>query len=356
VAACDLHAGRSGSLFARANRARWSLNRVLRAIAVVVTGLLLALTLSAAGEVWVTTEGLVPAPGASADACSADAFAGALRAQRPGIAVHPWRPESADERPPAGAIQAKLTQRAGVVTLVVGGSGVALLRTLPPSDPCARNVVTSALIVDGALDVLRVPTKAPLVDSLAPPIPFLKQLHVTAEVGAGVAQGMFAVVPAFALGGSVRYRSFELTLAVDLGLASQTTFTILPPEATRAGTFSAITGSSDLGVGAAPRIGPGHLAAGVGFGLSFTSASASSTGLFQQRTESAIEPFGALKLGYALDLPHGLVVALRAEKRINRTASFAIDGAQFAPPSGQGTVTTPLWTFQALAFLGLHFS
>jgi hypothetical protein len=321
-----------------------------------VTGLLLALTLGAAGEVWVATEGLVPAAGAPREGCTSEAFASALRAQRPGIVVHPWHAESPDERPPEGAVQAKLAQQNGVVTLVVGGSGIALVRTLPASDPCARDVVTSALIVDGALDVLRVPTKTPRVDSLAPPVPFLKQLHVSAEAGAGITQGIFGVVPAFGLGGAVRYHYLELTLDVDIGLPSQTTFTILPPEATRSGTFSTIAGSSELGVGIAPRLGPGHLAAGVGFGLSFTSASASSTGLFQQKTENAIEPFGALKLGYALDLPRGLFVAVRAEERIHRTATFAIDGAEFAAPFGQGSVTTPLWTFQALAFLGIHFS
>jgi hypothetical protein len=321
-----------------------------------VAGLLLALTLRAAGEVWVATQGLVPAPGSAPEACSSDTFAAALRAQRPGLLVHAWHPENAAERPPDGAVRATLAQQGSVVSLAVGGAGIALSRTLPASDPCERDVVTSALIVDGALDVLRVPTKAPRVDSLAPPVPFLKQLHVSAAVGAGIAQGMFGVVPAFAVGGAVRYRYFELTLDVDLGLPSQTAFTILPPEATRSGTFSAITGSTELGVGLAPRLGPGHFAAGVAFGLSLTNASASSTGIFQQRSQSAIEPFGGLRLGYALDLPRGLFLALRAEGRINRAATFAVDGAAFAAPLGQDAVTTPVWTFQALMLLGFHFS
>ena len=321
-----------------------------------MTALLLALTLGTAAEVWVSTQGLVPSAGAETSACSSDALAVALRAQRPGILVHAWNPENSTERPPASAVQARLANQGGVVMLDVRGAGIALSRTLPGTDPCERNVATSALIVDGALDVLRVPTNAPVVDSLAPPVPFWKQLHVSAAVGAGVEQGVFSFVPAFAVEGAVRYHSLELSLAVDVGLASQTSFTIVPPEATRSGTFSATRGSGELGLGLAPRLGPGRIAASMAFGLSFTEASTTSTGLFQQRTQTATEPFFALRLGYALDLPRGLFVAVRAEERVTRTATFDVEGAEVPSPFGQAGVITPVWTFQSLAFVGYHFS
>jgi hypothetical protein len=318
--------------------------------------LALAQILGPGGEVWVAAEGLAPSPGVNPRACAAPAFAVALRAQRPGVVVHEWQPESAAPGPPEGAVRARLVQRDGVVTLEVRGAGISLARTLPATDPCVRNVATSALILDGALDVLRAPTKAPTVDSLAPPVPFAKQLHVSAVVGAGTEQGMFGFVPAFALGGAARYRYVELTLDAGVGLTSQTTFTIQPPEATRSGTFAVIEGSAELGVDLTPRLGPGRLAAGVGAGVSFIHASASSTGIFQQEPETATQPFAALRLGYALDLPRGLFLAVRAEERARPPATFAVDGAAFAPPLGQDTVTTPVWTFLALALLGYHFS
>jgi hypothetical protein len=328
-----------------------------------VTGPLLALTLHAAGEIWVTTEGLVPAASSAPDACSSDAFAAALHAQDPGIVVHTGSPRhppapagDSGARAPADGIEARLSRQGGVVSLTVVGGGIALSRTLPATDPCERAVVTSALIVDGALDVLRVPTKAPPVDSLAPPVPFFKEVHVSASLGAGVGQGMFGVVPAFAVGGAARFRSFELTLDVDVGLPSQTTFLILPPEAKQSGTFSAITGGAELGIVAAPRLGPGRLAAGVVIGLSLTNGSATSMGIFQQREENAIEPFGGLRIGYALELPRGFFLGVRAEGRVNKVATFVVDGAAFAPPLGQDAVTTPIWTFQTLGLLGFHFS
>jgi hypothetical protein len=314
------------------------------------------LTLGTAGEVWVSTQGLEPSPGAETSTCSSEAFALALRAQRPGIVVHAWNPENAPAPPPDDAVQARLARQNGVVTLDVRGPGVAFSRTLPATDPCERNVATSALIVDGALDVLRVPTSAPRVGSLAPPVPFFKQLHLSAALGAGIEQGVFGFVPAFAVEGAVRYRYLEVTLDADIGLASQTTFTILPPEATRSGTLSAVRGSGELGVGIAPRLGPGRLGASLAFGLSFTQASASSTGIFQQQPQTATEPFGALRLGYALDLPRGLFVAVRAEERVTRAATFGVEGAEFPAPFGQDGVTTPVWTFQCLAFVGYHFS
>jgi hypothetical protein len=352
----------------------------LRAIAVFVTGPLLALTLHAAGEIWVATEGLVPAASSPPDACSSEAFAAALHAQHPGLVVHAGDParvasegvllcepgrEPPHPAPPArdsgahapdNVIEARLSRQGGVVSLTVVGAGIAVSRTLPASDPCERTVVTSALIVDGALDVLRVSTKAPHVDSLAPPVPFRKEVHFSVSLGAGAGEGTFGVVPAFALGAAARYRSFELTLDLDVGLPSQTTFTIVPPEATQSGTFSAFTGGAELGIMAAPRLGPGRIAAGVAFGLSLTNGSASSAGIFQQRGQSALEPFGALRVGYALDLPLGFFVGVRAEGRVNKVATFVVDGAAFAPPLGQDAVTTPIWTFQTLGLLGFHFS
>jgi len=263
-----------------------------------VTAPLFALVLAGVAPVWVATRGF-DGPG-----CNAEAFAAALHAQRPGTPVHPWHPE-AGEHPPDGVLSAELLREGGgAVTLKVTGLGRAIARSLPAADICERNVATAALIVDGALDDLETGKKAPTVDSLAPPLPFLQQLHLSVEAGGGVMQGVFALVPAFAVGGSVRYRYWELTLDGSFGLASQEAFSVVAPEQ-QGGTLAAHAFAAELGTGFTPRLGPGRFAADLVLGLSFTSASPSATsstpgeiqtGLFQQTTPIATEPFGALRI------------------------------------------------------------
>jgi hypothetical protein len=326
-----------------------------------VAAVLLALTLGTAAEVWVATEGLVPQPDASPAACSAEAFAAALRSQRPGVLVRPWHPGRDAERPPDGALSASLTERGDVVTLDVHGARVTLSRALSANDRCERNVTTSALIVDGALDELMAPARAPTVDSLAPPVPFYKQLHLSASAGAGGEQGMFTFVPAFAGEVALRYRYVQLTVDFDAALGSSEGFGTSGTPGTEkptTGTFAAAAAySGGLGAGFVPRLGPGRLDVAVAAGLSFASGAASSPTpslLFQQSPASTTEPFVVARLGYALDLPAGLFVAVRAEERLTRPATFEVGGALFQT-SGQDTVTTRLWTFGSLAFIGYHF-
>ena len=210
--------------------------------------------------------------------------------------------------------------------------------------------------MDGALDVLRVPANAPVVESLAPPVPFFKQLHVSAAVGAGIEQGVFSFVPALAVEGAVRYRYLELSLDVDVGLASQTSFTNPPAGGDALGNVlvNPRLGGARARAGPSARAGTGRREHGFR-ALRHRGVHELRRDL-QQHTQTATEPFFALRLGYALNLPRGLFVAVRAEERITRTATFDIEGAEFPPPFGQTGVTTPVWTFQSLAFVGYHFS
>jgi hypothetical protein len=314
-----------------------------------------ALILGATPEVWAETQGL---PETEGTACSADALAAALRAQRPSIAVHVWHPETSAIRPPDGAIRVRLTEREGAVVLEVNGAGSSVVRTMPAAEGCERNVATAALIVDGALDELRGSAEVPRVDSLAPPIPLSKQVHLSALVGAGVEQSLFGFVPAFDVEGAFRYRSLQLTFDVDFGLAAQTGFSLTAPE-NGSGTFSATPLAGDFGAGFSPRLGPGRFLADGVFGLAFTfGAVSSSSGVFQRQPETTKEPFGALRLGYALDLPWGLFMEARAEERATAQASFQVVGSSFdagSSASGKSAALTPVWTFRAFGFLGYHF-
>lgn len=312
---------------------------------------LLGLIVGVVPEIWVATRGLDEV------ACNADALAAALRIQRPGVAVHVWQPEEGTGQPPQGATRVQLALRDGALLLEVTGAGRPIARALPATEGCERNIETAALIVDGALDDLRGSEARLSVDSLAPPVPFRKQLHLAGSVGVGVEQGMFSLVPVFDVAGIARYRAFELTLDADLGLASSTGFSLTSPE-TGAGTLSATTLAVELGAGVAPRLGPGRLCADVAFGLSLTFVSTSSaltSALFQRQPGTATEPFGALRLGYAVDLPWGLVLEARAEERLNHQASFQIVGANFLAAGGASVVLTQGSTLQALGLLGYRF-
>jgi hypothetical protein len=309
-----------------------------------------ALVLGAVPEVWAETQGI----GDEAAACDVDALATALRVDRPGLVVRAMHPDVAGPAPPAGALRVRLTRRDGTTLVEIEGAGKTIVRTLPAADGCERNIATAALIVDGALDDLAVSRAAPRVDSLAPPVPLRKQIHFSGLAGAGVERGVFRVVPAFDVEGAVRYRSLALTLDVDVGLGSSTDFSVTPPEAGN-GTFSAATVAVDLGVGFSPRLGPGRLAASVAFGFELAVASVRSTSVFQQQGQTSEEPFGALRLGYELDLPWGLFVEVRGEARASPRAAFQVVGASFVDEGGGSIVMTPIWTFGAFGFVGYHF-
>jgi hypothetical protein len=320
---------------------------------------MLVLILGATPEVWVAKEGVEDeAP------CSVDAFAAALRAQRPDVVVHPWGP---NETPPPreGAVRVRLSRRGSDVVLEVTGAGGPVVRTLPAADGCGRNVETAALIVDGALDELRRSRDAPRVGSVAPPPPAppappAERLHLTASVGAGAEQGMFAFVPTFDAEVAARFRFLQVALLVDVALASSSTgFTLTGPEATATtpgGTLSAATSSVGLGAGLAPHLGPGHLVIEATAGVDITSNSTTgSAPLFQRQSGAPKTAFGGIRLGYDLDLPFGLVVSVRAEERLAQQASFEVAGGQFQEAGGGSAVTTPLLSFQALGLLGYHF-
>jgi hypothetical protein len=230
------------------------------------------------------------------------------------------------------------------------------VRTLPATDDCERDLQTAALIVDGALDELGLSPQAPTVD-LAPPVPFRKQLHVAASLGAGTEQGAFGFVPAFDVEAAVRYRFVEATLDLDLGLPSSTGFSLQSPES-GGGSLSATTVAGEIGLGLAPRLGPGRLSvdAVVGLQVAFVaSGPGGEGGVFQRTPQTSEEPFGGLRLGYSLDLPWGFFVEARAEERAARRASFGITGASFPASGGASTVSMPLFSFQGIGMLGFHF-
>ena len=153
-------------------------------------------TLAAAPELWVATQGL------ESPACDSAAFADAVRAQRPGVFVRPWLAEAGSESPPASAVRVRLSPGNGATLLEITGAGSPVVRPRPAEDGCKRHIEVAALIVDGALDDLRMSQSAPPVDSLAAPIPLRKRMEVGAALGAGVEQGALGFRGELRRGGS----------------------------------------------------------------------------------------------------------------------------------------------------------
>ena len=100
-----------------------------------------------------------------------------------------------------------------------------------------------------------------------------------------------------------------------------------------------------------------------GLGLTFASANPASTlspAVFQTQTDTSKEPFGALRLGYRLDLPLGLFLSARVEGRATPQDGFVVVGTNL--PGNCGTiqapvacVTSPVWTLRTFGFVGVHF-
>jgi len=308
-----------------------------------VTGALFALTLGTAAELWAGTKGFDEA------ACDSAALASAIRAQRPSAAVHPWDPDARDASPAGRAIRVRLVREGGATHLDVTGAGAAISRVLPPVDDCKRDVEIAALIVDNALDELRV-SEAPEVGSLAAPVPFRSRVEVGAAVGGGVEQGPFGVVAAVDVSGVARYRFVELTLDADVALPSSSTTQNFPEAGNDS--VSATSLGLELGIGLAPRIGPGRASVDALLGLSVTFATASAaTGgavLFRPASQTVSEGFGGLRLGYVLDLPHSFYAGARVEER------FAPAQTKFGV-AGDAPATTQSWTFQGLFLIGYRF-
>ncbi len=316
-----------------------------------MTPTLLALSLAAAPELWAATQGF------DAMTCDAGSLAAAIQAHRPGSRVHPWHPESGVESPPSGDVRVQLTRKAGSVVLEVTGAGTPLTRTLPAGDDCTRTVELAALIVDGALDDLKASEAAPRVDSVAPPVPLSARMGAGVALGAGFEQSATGFAAALDAQGTFRYRLLELTLDLDVGLPSSST--VIPgfPETVQGAVTGAVTGTvtvtsltAELGVGLAPHLGPGRLSADALLGVSFAFASTTpSTALFQRTSATAADAFAGLRLGYVFDLPRGFFAGARAEERL------APVQADFTPVGTSPTVSTPAFTFQALALVGYRF-
>lgn len=308
-----------------------------------MTGALFALTLGTAAELWAGTKGFDQA------ACDSAALASAIRAQRPSAAVHPWDPDARDASPGGRAIRVRVVRERGVTHLDVTGAGAAMSRVLPPVDDCKRDVEIAALIVDNALDELRV-SEAPEVGSLAAPVPLRSRLEVGAAVGGGVEQGPFGVVAAVDVGAVARYRFVELTLDADVGLPSSSGELPNAPEQGFS-TVSATSLALELGIGLAPRLGPGRASVDAVLGLSLAFASASPVQqavLFRPASQTVSEGFGGLRLGYVLDLPHSFFVGARVEER------FAPAQTDFGV-AGDSSIATRTWTFNGLFLLGYRF-
>jgi hypothetical protein len=316
-----------------------------------VTPVLLAVTLAVAPELWIDTQGM------DASECDSAALATAIRTHRPSVFVHPWSPDATVERPPGGAIRVELSRAGGPAHLEVIGPATRVTRALPPDTDCKRTIEVAALIVDGALDELAMSEAAPPVDSLAPPIPFLKRFELGLAVGAGAEQGPQAFTVGLDAEAFARYRFFELTLDVDVGLPQASAFNILPPE-TGAGTLSISSVATELGLGLAPRFGRNRVSVDVLLGLSVTTASASANtedALFQRTSQTTTELYTGLRFGYFVDLPLGLFLATHVEERLAPgQASFVVENPGTTTPSDT-SATTRTWSFQAMGLLGYRF-
>jgi hypothetical protein len=311
-----------------------------------VTPLLLALTLGAGPELWVETVGF------DAPACDSAALASAIRAQRPGALVHV---SSAGQRiegiehAQADAILVRLAARGGDALLEVTGAGRAITRTLPAAAGCERSVAIAALIVDGALDDLGATDRAPPVVGLTAPTPAREGVEVGAALGAGIEQGPLGFVAALDAEALSRYRAYELTLDVGLGLPASTPLTVTSPEAGN-GTLTLTSLAAELGVGVAPRFGPGRPTVDLLLGASVFFGSATvSPSVFQRASQTSVEFFGGLRIGYAIDLPAGFFLSARGEER------FAPAQATFEVVGANPSVATRTWSFQALGLLGYRF-
>jgi hypothetical protein len=305
-----------------------------------VTGALLALTLGATAPLWAGTKGFDSA------ACDSAALVAALHAQRPSTSVHAWAP---DASPPGAGVRVRLVRVDGATHLDVTGAGAPISRVLPPVDDCKRDVEIAALIVDNALDELSV-SAAPEVGSLAAPVPLRSRVDVGVAVGAGVEQGPFGVVGALDLSGVARYRFVELTLDADVGLPSSgSAIPITSPEAGSA-TISATSLAMEVGLGLAPRVGPGRAFVDGLLGVSLTFPSASGA-VFQVASQPLPEGFAGLRIGYVLDLPHSFYVGAHVEERFapGQTTLHVVDG------NSPASVTNRQWTFQALGLVGYRF-
>jgi len=316
-----------------------------------VAPVLLALTLATAPQLWVATQGLDDL------ACDSASLAAAIHAQRPGAVVHT---EMSSERPPPSAIHVRLSRGpAGTTVLEVTGLGLPLLRTLPSSDGCQRDVAIAALIVDGALDDLRASEGAPTVDSLAS---LRSLIQASVALGAGFEQGPAGPVASLDVSGAFRYRFFEITLDADVGLPSSTqlteTSTNTGPETTSQQTqpLKFTTLALELGLGVAPHLGPGRLSADavLGTSIAFSSSTGSSASLFQQASPTSSAFFAGLRVGYVFDLPRGFFIGARAEERFAPvTTTFQL--VDTPTSTNNPSVSTLTWTFEAVGLVGVRF-
>jgi hypothetical protein len=290
--------------------------------------------MAAAQPVWVA--------GPPGDDCGGAELVAELGRVRPGLSVRSGlAPDGSADR------QVMLERFGGTFTVVIsgGGAGGPLFRTFADPQDCPAAGRTAALIVDSALDQLRPVGAAP---SLEPFIP-RRWLQLAAAIGGGVEQGLLGWSPALEAEGLVHLGAGEILLALDL---IPTASTLVDPKAAL-GAYAATSFGVEVGGGLAPRVGPGRIAADVlyGWDTAFVSLTGVATGepFYQQQGRTVAEPFFALRVGYSLDLPHGLFIGLRAEEQLALVRdTLALEGTDYS-------ITTRAWSFDAAALLGWRF-
>jgi hypothetical protein len=244
---------------------------------------------------------------ASDDArCTGDAVAKAIQALVPETEV------KVGQRAGDPDVQVELAESAQGFSLSVSGGRAPFTRLLPETGKqCVEAVNLTALIVSRYLDELpwRATSPPPVVEVRRPPPP--PPTKVVADFGLIASQIAAGLSPG---------------LTLDLGLRKGVVFALLggdlvldqhPPVIAGGNDGSYLVQSDAVRAmaGLALPLGPGAVSLEAGGGVFVTSVSVVSGVLFQKNPQSAAEAFASLRVGYGLELPGKLLLALRYEER-----------------------------------------